>query len=223
MFKKTSKWFIAMAVVTLLLGACSSGGGSDEVVATVNGKDILKKDYEVEIENTKTSYEQQGIKFDELESKQKEELEKSVLDQLINTELILQTAKEDGVSVEQDEVDSELDAIKSQFEEDKQFKEALEKNKLTEEQLGEQVKKQLIITKYIDNNVGELSATDEELQAVYNQYKESAETQEQEPEDFKTMKPQLEQQVLAQKKSKKVNELIEELRKTNEENIEILL
>lgn len=211
-----------MAIVTFLLGACSSGG-SDEIVATVNGKDILKKDYEVEIENTKTSYEQQGINLDELDSKMKEEVEKSVLDQLINTELILQTAEKDGVSVEQGEVDSELEAIKSQFEEDKQFEEALEKNKLTEEQLGEQVKKQLIITKYLDKNVGELSATDEELQAVYNQYKESAETQEQEPEDFETMKPQLEQQVLAQKKNEKVNELIEELRKTNEEKIEILL
>ncbi len=229
LFKKTSKWFILLGITVLILAACSGNGedksskSSDEVVATVNGEEILKADYETELENTKNMYAQQGMNLDDLGDDMKEQIEQSVLNQLVNTKLVLQTAAEEGVTAEQKEIDSEMDTIKSQFEDDKKFKEALEENKITEEDLKLQVKDQLTITKYLDNTIGEIKVTDEEVEVIYNQYKESAETQEQEPEDFETMKPQLEQQAIAQKKSEKVNELIEELRSENEKNIEITL
>lgn len=226
LFKKTSKWFILLGITVLFLAACSGDGedkASKDVVATVNGEEILKADYETELENTKSMYAQQGMNLDELDAEMKEQVEQSVINQLVNTKLVLQSAAEDGITTEQKEIDTEMDAIKSQFEDDKKFKEALKENKISEEDLKLQVKDQLTITKYLDTTIGEIKVTDEEVQAAYNQYKESAATQEQEPEDFETMKPQLEEQAIAQKKSEKVNELIEELRSANEKNIKITL
>lgn len=227
MFKRASKWFILLGIVTLILGACSEGksseGKSSEVVATVNGEEILKTDYETELENTKNMYAQQGMNLDELDDEMKEQVELSVLNQLVNTKLVLQSAKEEGIAVEQSAVDTELEAIKGQFEDDKGFEEALEKNKITEDELKVQVKDQLTITKYLDSSIGKIEVTEDEVTVKYDEYKEALASQEQEPEDFETMKPQLEQQVMAEKKSEKVNQLIEELRTANEKNIEITL
>jgi hypothetical protein len=224
LFKRASKWFILLAIVAIVLGACSEENSS-EVVATVNGEEILKTDYETELENTKNMYAQQGMNLDDLDEKMTEQIEMSVLNQLVNTKLVLQSAKEDGITVKQSEVDSELDAIKSQFEDDAKYKEALKENKTTEEDLKVQVKDQLTITKYLDSTIGKIEVTEDEVTVKYDEYKEALASQEQkqEPEAFDKMKPQLEQKVMAEKKSEKVNELIEELRTANEKNIEITL
>jgi hypothetical protein len=224
LFKRASKWFILLAIVAIVLGACSEENSS-EVVATVNGEEILKTDYETELENTKNMYAQQGMNLDDLDEEMTEQIEMSVLNQLVNTKLVLQSAKEDGITVKQSEVDSELDAIKSQFEDDAKYKEALKENKTTEEDLKVQVKDQLTITKYLDSTIGKIEVTEDEVTVKYDEYKEALASQEQkqEPEAFDKMKPQLEQKVMAEKKSEKVNELIEELRTANEKNIEITL
>ena len=209
-------------MITLILGACSEEKSS-EVVATVNGEEILKADYETELENTKNMYTQQGMNLDDLDDEMKEQVELSVLNQLVNTKLVLQSAKEDGITVEQNELDSEMDAIKSQFEDDAKYEEKLKENKITEKELKVQVKNQLTITKYLDSTIGKIEVTEDEVTGKYEEYKKALESQKQEPEDFKTIKPQLEQQVTAEKKNEKVNKLIEDLRTKNEKNIKITL
>jgi len=222
LFKRASKWFILLGMITLILGACSEEKSS-EVVATVNGEEILKADYETELENTKNMYTQQGMNLDDLDDEMKEQVELSVLNQLVNTKLVLQSAKEDGITVEQNELDSEMDAIKSQFEDDAKYEEKLKENKITEKELKVQVKNQLTITKYLDSTIGKIEVTEDEVTGKYEEYKKALESQKQEPEDFKTIKPQLEQQVTAEKKNEKVNKLIEDLRTKNEKNIKITL
>ncbi|MCQ6275473.1 SurA N-terminal domain-containing protein [Bacillus sp. V3B] len=226
MLKRISSFFILLGVTALILGACSSGNSGEgkttkksEIVATVNDNEILKEDYDNQLELTKASYEEQGLDLANLDSK---ELEQSVLDQLINTELLLQTAQDKGISIKQSEIDSELNNIKSQFEDEEQYKEALEESMLTEETLEEQFRDQLLITEYIDSNIDDSSVSEDEVKAIYEQYKEQALSQQQEIPDFETIKPQMEEQAIAQKKEQKVSELIEDLRKTNEKNIEIL-
>jgi len=229
MFLKGS---IVLAIVVMILGACSNNDSSDKkesskegskVVATVNGEEISRADFETEMENTKATYAQQGMNIDEMDKEQQKEFEQVVLNQLINTKLVLQTAEEGKVSVEQKDIDGEIKNIKSQFEDEAKFKEALKEGKITEDELKEQVKTQLTVTKFLESKIGEIDVTEEELKAVYNQYKEAAELQKQEPEKFETMKPQLEQQAIAQKQGEKVNEVIEELRSSNEKNIKITL
>jgi len=220
-----------MGITALLLGACSnkdsaesnSSGEKEKFVATVNGEGILKTDYESQLAGAKSAYEQQGINIEDLDTEAKEEMERSVLDQLINTEVVLQAAQENNESIQQSEIDSELERIKSQFEDDNQFNEVLEANQLTEETLVNLVKDQLTVNKYIDSNIGEITASEDEVQDIYNQYKEQAEVQKQEPEEFDKIKADLEKEAIAKKKNEKTSNLIEDLRKQNEKNIEVLI
>lgn len=231
MMKRIFTGIFLLSIAVLVLGACSKDSSKgnaeqnknkEDLVATVNGEGISKEKYEKELEATKASYEQQGMPADQMDSKMKAELEKSVLDQMVNAELLLQTAEKDGISVDQKEMDTELENIKSNFENDKQFEEALKKNKLTESDLKDQMKKQMMVTKYLDSKIGKVEVTEQEVQALYDQYKQQAESQKQKPEELAKIKPQLEQQVLTQKKQEKTNKLVEEIRKENEDNIKIL-
>jgi hypothetical protein len=229
MMKRIFTGIFLLSIAVLVLGACSKDSSKgnaeqnkEDMVATVNGEGISKQQYEKELEATKASYEQQGMPADQMDSKMKAELEKSVLDQMVNAELLLQTAEKDGISVNQKEMDTELENIKSNFENDKQFEEALKKNKLTESDLKDQMKKQMMVTKYLDSKIGKVEVTDQEVQALYDQYKQQAESQKQKPEELAKIKPQLEQQVLTQKKQEKTSKLVEEIRKVNEDNIKIL-
>lgn len=231
MMKRIFTGIFLLSIAVLVLGACSKDSSKgnaeqnknkEDLVATVNGEGISKEKYEKELEATKASYEQQGMPADQMDSKMKAELEKSVLDQMVNAELLLQTAEKDGISVDQKEMDTELENIKSNFENDKQFEEALKKNKLTESDLKDQMKKQMMVTKYLDSKIGKVEVTEQEVQALYDQYKQQTESQKQKPEELEKIKPQLEQQVLTQKKQEKTNKLVEEIRKVNEDNIKIL-
>ncbi|WP_203553168.1 SurA N-terminal domain-containing protein [Bacillus sp. B15-48] len=227
MLKRLILSFLLLGSVAFLLGACSSDEGSEgtetDVVATVNGDEILRKDYNHEFELTKSTYAQMGIQFDDLDDATKEELEMVVLNQLINTRLVLQSSESDGIAIEQNEIDTELNRIKSQFEDDQQYEDALKEMSITEEELIKQVREQLMIGTYFDNKIGDISVSEEDIQTLYNEYKGQAESLEQEAEPLETLKPQLEQQALAEKQNVKVSELIEELRSANEDNIEILL
>lgn len=218
-----------LSIAVLVLGACSNDSSKgntekenkEDMVATVDGEGISKQQYEKELEATKASYAQQGMPVDQMDSKQQEELEKSVLDQMINAELLLQSAEKDGISVEDKEIDAELEKIKGNFEDEKQFEDALKKNEMTEKDLKGQLKKQLTVNKYLDGKIGKVEATDEEIQAMYDQYTQLAKAQEQEPEKLEKIKPQLEQQVLSEKENEKISKFVEDLRKENEDKIKI--
>jgi hypothetical protein len=229
MMKRILTGIFLLSIAVLVLGACSKDSSKEnaekenkeDLVATVDGKGISKQEYNKELETMKASYEQQGMPADQMDSKMKEQLEKSVLDQMINAELLLQTAEKDGISIEQKEVDAELEKIKTNFGDEKQFEEALKKNELTEKELKGQLKKQMTVTKYLDSKIGKVEASEQEIQAMYDQYKKQLESQKQKPEELEKIKPQLEQQVLSQKKDEKISKVVEDLRKKNEDKIKI--
>ncbi|WP_102261096.1 SurA N-terminal domain-containing protein [Mesobacillus jeotgali] len=230
MMKRILTGIFILSIAVLVLGACSndSSKGNTEkenkgdLVATVDGEGISKQQYEKELEVMKATYEQQGMPADQMDKKQKEELEKSVLEQMINAELLLQIAEKDGISIEDKEVDAELEKIKANFEDEKQFEEALKKNEMTEKELKSQLKKQLTVNKYLDSKIGKIEATDEEIKVNYDQYKEIVKGQEQEPEELEKVKAQLEQQIIAEKENEKISKLVEKLRKENEDKIKII-
>lgn len=190
------------------------------VMATVNDKEIFESDYNLLLEETKASYAQQGVDYESLDETMKEKLSTQVLDQLINTELLVQAAENEGVQVEETAVDTQLEEMKAQFEDEAKFQEALEKNNLTEEELKDRVKMEMLITQYLDANVGEVNVTDEEVNAAYEQYKAAMEAQEQEVQDLADIKDALLQQAVSQKRQQKISDIIEQLR--NENDIKIL-
>ncbi|KIY23085.1 SurA N-terminal domain-containing protein [Mesobacillus subterraneus] len=230
MMKRIFSGILLLSIAVLVLGACSNNDSTKQnaekettgdVVATVDGKDISKKDYDKELESMKATYEQQGMTADQMDSKMLADLEQSVLDQMINAELLLQAAEKDGVSVEQKELDAELEKIKTNFADEKQYEDALKQNELTEKELMAQLKKQMTVIQYLDSKIGKVEASDEEIQAMYDQYKQQVEGQKQTPEELDKIKPELEQQILAQKKDEQTTKLVEQIRKDNEDKVKI--
>lgn len=211
---------LVVALCLLVLGACNnekeSKKNEKDVVATVNGVDIPRSEYDVLLEETKSTYALQGMTDENMDDETKKKMESQVLDQLINTELLYQQANKDKIKVEQKEVDTRFDEVKGQFDDEKKFKEALEKNKLTEDTLKERIEKDLLITKYIDTNLGEISVTDAEIQANYDKYKESLEAQEQEAAPLEEVKDQIKAQALSQKEQDKIALILQGLRGNSE-------
>jgi hypothetical protein len=214
-----------------VLGACNDNSSKQEqgqeqeakdeekVIATVNGKEIFQSEFDLLLLDTTTTYAQQGMDVESLDDKMKEQIETQVLDQLINTELLLQQAESEGIKAEEASVTERFDEMKAQFEDEKKFEEALEKNKLTVDSLKDRIESELQITTYLEKNVGETSVTEDEISAVYEQYKEAMVTQKQEVQKLEDIKVQLEQQAVMQKRQEKISEIIDQLRNDNEVNI----
>ncbi|WP_456276801.1 SurA N-terminal domain-containing protein [Bacillus sp. AK128] len=225
------RFLVMMLALTclMILGACNNDSESNEttenteegkVLATVNGEEILQSEYDLLFEDTKASYAQQGVDIETLDDTMKEQLKTQILDQLINTELLLQQAKNEGVEAEEATVNEQFDEMKAQFEDEEKFTQALEENNLTEASLKARIKDELQITSYLETSMGEITVSDEEVNAVYDQYKQAMESQEQEVQELDVIKAQLEQQAILEKRQEKISEIIEQLRNDNE--IEVL-
>ncbi|WP_210366179.1 SurA N-terminal domain-containing protein [Bacillus sp. REN3] len=226
--KRMMKRVFAMSMALLVLGACSKEITNDkavqkdkkeELVAIINSEGITKTEYEAQLE----SAQQQGLSFEGMDKKMQDKMRMSILNQMVNAELLLQSAEKEGVELDQKDLDAEMEKIKSGFENKKEYKEALKKNLLTEDELKSQVKKQMLVTKYIDSKVGKISVDETEIKKMYEEYKKETEGLDQAPKKYKEVKPQLQQQMIAKKKDEKATKLIEVLRKENEKNIEIRL
>ncbi len=154
------------------------GGSGGETVATVNGVDIPKADVDEQIDLI--SEQQPGI-FD---GEKGTDLEKSYRDrfeeQLITNELIRQDALERGIKVSEKDVDEKFAQVSKLFNDDKKkLEDALKQQGMTPESYKERIREQLLLEKTVNEEVEDVSASDEEAQEEYDKNKESYEEPEQ--------------------------------------------
>ncbi|MDP3902039.1 MAG: SurA N-terminal domain-containing protein, partial [bacterium] len=105
-------------------------------VVRVNGEEIARaklKDAEAKIAMG------QGIDVASLDAASLKQLETQALDALIANALIQQAVANSGIAATGAEIDAQMTIIKSQFQDDSQFKEALSEQKLSESDLRSQV------------------------------------------------------------------------------------
>ncbi|SNS49689.1 SurA N-terminal domain-containing protein [Anaerovirgula multivorans] len=188
------------------------------VVALVNDTEIQRIDFETMVENMKLSYLQFGIDFESEESKEiLAMIEEEALNNLIQQQLLLQDALEKRYEVSKDEIDDEIKQIKSQFDNEEEFLAALEANQLTLDVLEKNVANDIMLEQYIQDEIGEPSASEEEIRAMYEEYSQTTE----DAPTFEEMKLQLEENIKYQKFQVSFGELIENLEAKS--SIEILL
>lgn len=141
------------------------------VVATVNGAQILQSAIDERIERNQSNLLSQGI--DATNPDTRSDLESQVLDQLINEELVLAAAAQAGLSATDAEVTAQLDSIKSQFDTTEAFEAQLVDSNFTEESLKESLKRDLTIQKYIDqlaSNSDAITVSEEEISSAYDEF-----------------------------------------------------
>ncbi len=140
----------------------------DEVVAHVNGEALLGSAYNSVYDFVLMDMIQYGqnINDEQVQSMIKEQ----ALEIVIGNKLLVQDAANKGYEVQDNEVQEELKNIKSQFENEQAFQTALEQSNLTMEELELQIREDLMIEKYIENEIEKSEVSNEEVQNYYDQF-----------------------------------------------------
>ena len=176
---------LSLALLALIAGNVYQfvHNGNQQVVATVNGSPITQRDFN----RTAGPTSQQ------------------VLDKLVGDKLALQAAQRQKVTISNSQIDTQIAQIKQQLGTQKDFQAALQSNDLTESQLRDEIKINLI-----EEQLGAkgITVSDAEAQAYYNQNKAQFGTQ-----TYAQVKDQINAQLLPQKQSTAIETWIAGLRK----------
>lgn len=198
--------------------------GVPDTVAEVNGEEISKDEFETAYTS---QFQQMAMQMQMTgEELDQDQLKQQVAESLIGQELLVQEANNEGIEASEDEVNSTIDGLIEQnnFESREDLIAALEEQGTGEEEFMQQVESQVQLDTLINNESGDLEASEEEMQELYDQLVAQQEQQgqqsesgaEQEIPSFEEAQPNLEQQVINQKRAEVVQGLISELRENAE-------
>ena len=139
---------------------------SEENAALVNGVAIPVEQYtkEVNIQVARVSQQGRQVTDDQIAA-----LKKDILDSLIEREVLYQQSQKVGIQVTDQKVDDQLAAIKKRFPNETEYKNALNKMNLSEDEVKGQIKRGLSIKELIDQQItSKIVITDEESKAYYD-------------------------------------------------------
>ncbi|HEY4613921.1 MAG TPA: SurA N-terminal domain-containing protein [Citricoccus sp.] len=217
--------------------------GIPEVVATVNGEEISGEEfsgvYESQFQQLAMQAQMSGQQLDQ------DAMKKQTLDTMVGSELLVQDARAQGHEATDEDVDALLEetAKAQQMGSVDELMKAYEDQGFPKEQVRSDAQKQILMTAAIEDlEVPEPS--EKELKALYDQAA-AAQPPAQEGENgtgseggdpgeggkdgesgaetpsFEDLKPQLEQQVKAQKQNEVISQRMEELKKDAEVDVKL--
>jgi parvulin-like peptidyl-prolyl isomerase len=164
-----------LALALLLSGLLPVGATAGErtvkapTAAEVNGTAIGVQDYQRELERVKR---QKGIVDKNADEARLAELKREALENLIIREILFQESVRQGITVDGPAIDREMEQLKGQFASPGQFADSLERVRMNEAVVREQVGRGLAIRALIDRSVGKGGAvTDEEADRYFEQHK----------------------------------------------------
>lgn len=177
--RKQMRWImLALAVVfgisLLYVGGPGFFAGADQTVnevlartvAEVNGYPITQAQLQSVYRNNLAAYRQI---FGNLGPGQDEQIMYQSLDQLIRYRLMLQGAQDSGLQVSSSEINEELDAIKSAFDSESTFRAQLRLAGLTERDLREMIRENLLVRRMEETVRGEVEVTEDEIREAYEE------------------------------------------------------
>jgi parvulin-like peptidyl-prolyl isomerase len=144
----------------------------EKVVARVNDKVILLSDFNNRAKPIMDEYEKVLTGPDK--EKKIKELKEKILEQMIDEKLLLQKAQKDGIRITDAEVDQGMDEIRGRFANEVEFQNEITSQGLTGEEFRGNVRDQLTVIKFINQNVQTRMAppTEDELKKYYKEHEE---------------------------------------------------
>lgn len=201
-----------LVVMVLIFGALEFSGttsilSGSKVLATVNGEKIRQSEFDTRLNQILSSPQAGAINIDDPGIRAL--AEEQVLNEMINTRLLLQVAVDSGFTTTDEAIQAEYDLIVNGLGGAEILAEELQKANLTEKTFRESLAEQLVIEQYIDDNIDPYSliVSSEEIDAFYEQIS----GQEGVP-PLSEIKDQIERQLLSDKQQTAVLDLVESLR-----------
>jgi peptidyl-prolyl cis-trans isomerase SurA len=160
---------LSVGVVLLLLlcalVGCGSKESSDDAVAKVNGKKILRADVEKYYRNQTAQAPQQPS------PEEATSLRLAILKQLIDDEIMMQRAEKLGLLATDEEVNSKINEVKAPYTKE-QFEQRLKERGLTEDDLKREFRRNITIEKVINKEItSKITISDSDIAAYYNAHK----------------------------------------------------
>ncbi len=192
-------------------------GDPDDVVATVNGVDLTRAEYNRIRQQVLQNAQQMGMDINDPETTS--QIDAQATDTLVNTELIRQAAMAAGSTASQEEIEARFAEIVAQVGGEEALADSLQQLGLTEESLRADVEQELIIQQFLESAIDTdgLTASEEEIDELY----EASGGAEAGLPPIDEVRPQIEQQILANKENELINELVESLRADAEIDVQI--
>ena len=165
--KRLCQTTAALALVLVFLPAMAQETqSSDKNAAMVNGVAISMEQYNKEFNIQLDRVSQQGQQVSE---DQKAKLKNNILDSLIEREILYQQSQKAGIQITDQKVDDQLASIKKRFPSETEYKNALGKMSLTEDEVKLQIKRGLSIRELIDQKISsKVVITDEDSKTYYD-------------------------------------------------------
>ncbi|MTV48467.1 peptidylprolyl isomerase [Heliobacillus mobilis] len=160
--RKSAKLLAVALLGTFLLSLV--GCGSSSTVATVNGEKITR----VELDKRVNRY-KQNLEGDPNQKEVLASLEQQELERLIDEKLLMQEAKQRNIQVTDAQVDEELTKGKQNFPSDEEYQNALKQNGLTEPELKEMIRSNLIMSNLYDTLSPDVQVSDQDIQKYYKE------------------------------------------------------
>jgi peptidyl-prolyl cis-trans isomerase C len=139
---------------------------TDSKAAEINGVVITKAQFDKELSIHLDRIARQGR---QMSDDQLAALKNDVLDGLIEREVLYQETQKAGIKIDAQQVDEQLAAIKKRFPSEAEFKTALGKMNLTEDEVRMQISRGLAIRALIEQQIAsKIVITDAETKAYYD-------------------------------------------------------
>ncbi|MBU8907457.1 SurA N-terminal domain-containing protein [Desertibacillus haloalkaliphilus] len=191
-----------------------------ETIATVNGEDITNEIYQAQIQQFMMVYQMQGLDLEaqDEDGQMTQMIHQQALDSLIADRLLVQAANEQGIEVDEEEVETQLNQVTAQFETEEELNEALEQENITMDELREDITNQLKRLQFEEEIAGDVTVSEEEIRDAYD---ELVAAHGDEVPEFDEYQPQLEQQIKDERSHERIAAYVDELREEGEVEIYI--
>lgn len=175
-------------------------------VAMINGESITRTDFDKRFGQVKTAVGTQQ----QLDASSTASLQEGVLDEMINTTLLLQEAKKAGIAVTDADVDAAYADLVKNFGGEQALAGQLDAVGMTKDELRINLRNEKTIQAYLDakTDIKSVTVTDAEVQAVYDQQFEG----QKDAPKFADVESAIKSQLLQQKTGGLINDLVAQLR-----------
>jgi peptidyl-prolyl cis-trans isomerase SurA len=167
-FKRTSFALVIPSAFLLIALAACKHTPSPDVMATVNGKDILRSDLDKAYNNYKST---QGDAPQDPSPEQANIVRLNLLRQLIDDEILEESAAKMNLSASDEDVNAQLIELKAPYTEE-EFAKRLKQQNMTLDDLKQQIRRKLTADKLINKEIeSKINITDADINGYYAQHK----------------------------------------------------